>query len=68
MKGVEIMWNSYGNPVIQKVFGIPILLNMTQVFKTGPGYTIKEIARYIPLTNTLIVKGIKKRIIEWLSS
>ena len=23
MKGVEIMWNSYGNPIIQKVFGIP---------------------------------------------
>ena len=29
MKGLEIMWNSYGNPIIQKVFGIPVRLNMT---------------------------------------
>ena len=36
MKGIEVMWNSYGNPVIQKVFGIPVILNMTQTFKTGP--------------------------------
>ena len=36
MKGVEIMWNSYGNSVIQKVFGIPVILNLTQTFKTGP--------------------------------
>lgn len=29
MKGVEIMWNSYVNRVIRKVFGIPVILNMT---------------------------------------
>jgi hypothetical protein len=45
MKGAEIMWNSYGNPIIQKVFGIPLIFNMTQTFKTGPGYTIKEVAK-----------------------
>jgi hypothetical protein len=67
MKGVEIMWNSYGNPVIQKVFGIPIILNMTQAFKTGPGYTLKEIARYIPLNKKSILKTIKEKIIGWLS-
>jgi uncharacterized membrane protein (UPF0136 family) len=67
MKGVEIMWNSYGNPVIQKVFGIPIILNMTQAFKTGPGYTLKEIATYIPLNKKSIVKTIKEKIIGWLS-
>jgi hypothetical protein len=67
MKGVEIMWNSYGNPVIQKVFGIPIILNMTQALKTGPGYTVEEIARYIPLNNKSILKTIKKKIIDWLS-
>jgi hypothetical protein len=43
MKGVEITWNSYGNPIIQQVFGIPVIFNMTQTFKTGPGYTLKEI-------------------------
>jgi len=67
MKGVEIMWNSYGNPVIQKVFGIPIILNMTQAFKTGPGYTLKEIATYIPLNKKSILKTIKEKIIGWLS-
>jgi len=67
MKGVEIMWNSYGNPVIQKVFGIPIILNMTQAFKTGPGYTLKEITRYIPLNNKSVLKNIKEKIIDWLS-
>ena len=67
MKGVEIMWNSYGNPVIQKVVGIPIILNMTQTFKTGPGYTLNEISNYIPLNNTSLVQYIKKKVIKWLS-
>lgn len=48
MKGLEIMWNSYGNAVTQRVFGILVILNITQTFKTGPGYTLKEIANYIP--------------------
>lgn len=68
MKGIEIMWNSYGNPVIQKIFGIPVILNMTQSFKTGPGYTLQEIRDYIPLSKTSLVKAIKKKIIDWLSS
>ncbi len=67
MKGVEIMWNSYGNPVIQKVFGIPFILNMTQAFKTGPGYTVEEIAKYIPLNTKSILKATKEKIIDWLS-
>ena len=67
MKGVEIMWNSYGNPVIQKVFGIPVILNMTQTFKTGPGYTLQEIRNYIPLNNSSLLKSIKTKIIDWLS-
>ena len=67
MKGVEIMWNSYGNPVIQKVFGIPVILNMTQTFKTGPGYTLKEIHNYILLNNTSLLKSVKNKIIKWLS-
>ena len=67
MKGVEIMWNSYGNPVIQKVFGIPVILNMTQTFKTGPGYTLKEIRNYIPLNNTSLLKSIKNKVIKWFS-
>ena len=66
MKGVEIMWNSYGNPVIQKIFGIPIILNMTQTFKTGSGYTVKEISDYISLNNTSLLKSIKDRLINWL--
>lgn len=67
MKGVEIIWNSYGNPVIHKVFGIPVILNMTQTFKTGPGYTLQEIRNYIPLNNTSLVKSIKNKLIKWLS-
>jgi hypothetical protein len=67
MKGVEIMWNSYGNPVIEKVFGIPLIFNMTQTFKTGPGYTIGEIIRYIPVNNKSVLKTIKEKIISWLS-
>lgn len=68
MKGFEIMWNSYGNPVIQKVTGITVILNITKTFKTGPGYTIKEIRNYIPLNNTSLVKYIKKKLIKLLSS
>ena len=67
MKGVEVMWNSYGNPVIQKVFGMPVILNMTQTFKIGPGYTIQEIRDYIPLNNTSLLKFIKNKVIKWLS-
>ena len=67
MKGVEMMWNSYGNPVIQKTVGIPVILNMTQTFKTGPGYTLKEIRNYIPLNNTSLLTYIKKKVIKWLS-
>ena len=71
MKGVEVMWNSYGNSVIQKVFGIPVILNMTQTFKTGPGYTLNEISNYIPLNNTSLLKSIKNsiknKVIKWLS-
>ncbi len=67
MKGVEMMWNSYGNPIIQKVFGIPVILNMTQTFKTGPGYTIQEVAQYISINNKSLVKSIKDKIINWLS-
>lgn len=37
MKCLEIMLNSYGNSVVQKVFGILFILNATQTFKTGPG-------------------------------
>lgn len=67
MKGVEIIWNSYGNPVIHKVFGIPVILNMTQTFKTGSGYTVQEIRNYIPLNNTSLLKSIKNKVIKWLS-
>lgn len=69
MKGLEIMWNSYGNMAVQKVFGIPVILNMTQTFKTGPGYTIQEISRYAPFNKKSIFKvlknKIKEKIINW---
>ena len=67
MKGFEMIWNSYGNPVIHRVFGITVILNMTQTFKTGPGYTLEEIRNYIPLNKTSLVKSIKNKIIKWLS-
>ena len=67
MKGVEIMWNSYGNPIIQKVFGIPVILNMTQTFKTGPGYTVEEVARYISLNKKSLVEATREKLINWLS-
>jgi hypothetical protein len=67
MKGVEIMWNSYGNSVTQKLFKIPTILNMTQTFKTGTGYTIPEIAKHIKFNKKSILRSIKDRIIKWLS-
>ncbi len=67
MKGVGIMWRLYANPVIQKVFGIPLILNMTQTFKTGSGSTIQEIRNYIQLNKTSLIKAIKGKIIKWLS-
>ena len=62
MKGVEIMWNSYGNPIIQKVFGIPFILNMTQTFKTGPGYTVEEVAKYISFNKQSFLKFLQDRV------
>jgi hypothetical protein len=67
MKCVEIMWNSYGNSVTQKLFGIPTILNMTQTFKTGTGYTIPERAKHIKFDKKSILRSIKDRIIKWLS-
>lgn len=67
MKGVEMMWNSYGSSVIQKIFGIPVILNMTQTFKTGPGYTVEEIVKYISLDNKSLLRAMKNKIIHWLS-
>ena len=64
MKGVEIMWNSYGNMVVQKVFGMPVILNMTQTFKTGPGYTFKEISKYASINKESVFKVIKRKIKE----
>jgi len=68
MKGVEVMWNSYMNPSIQRIFGIPVILNMTQTFKTGPGYTVQEMARYIRFNKTSVVRRMKDKIINWLSN
>ena len=67
MKGVEILWNSYGNSVTQKLFGLPTILNMTQTFKTGPGYTIQEVAKYMSFNQTSLFRNIKDRIIKLLS-
>jgi len=67
MKGVEIMWNSYGNSVTQKLFGIPTILNMTQTLKTGPGYTIPEIYKYVNFDQKSVFRHIKDKIIKWLS-
>jgi hypothetical protein len=67
MKGIEIFWNSYANPVIIKVFGIPVIFNMTQSLKTGPGYTMQEISSYIPVSKRSVLKTVKERIIKWLS-
>ena len=64
MKGVEIMWNSYGNMAVQKVFGMPVILNMTQTFKTGPGYTLKEISEYASISKESIFQVIKRKIKE----
>jgi hypothetical protein len=37
---------------------------MTKAFKTRPGYTLKEISRYIPLNNKSILKTMKDKIIQ----
>jgi len=64
MKGVEIMWNSYGNMAVQKVVGMPVILNMTQTFKTGPGYTLKEISEYASISKESVFQVIKRKIKE----
>jgi len=66
IKCVKIMWNSYGNPVIQKVFGIPVILNMTKTLKVGPGYSVKQIGRYITFNKKSFIKAMKEKIISWL--
>lgn len=42
MKGCELTWNVYITPLTQRLFGMPVILNMTQTFKTGVGYTLQE--------------------------
>jgi hypothetical protein len=56
IKGVEIMWNSYANPVIQKVFGIPVTLNLTQTLKTGQyqATLLKKLFNTFRLTKNLL--------------
>lgn len=67
MKGVEIMWNSYGNRLTQNIFGIPTILNMTQTFKTGPGYTVHEVAKYIKFNRKGFIKHAANKMIKFLS-
>ena len=67
MKCLEVTWNAYGNPVIHKTLGIPVILNLTQTFKTGTGYTLKEVAKYIPMNKTSLVRSIKNKLIQWLN-
>jgi len=66
MKGVELIWNRYANPISQQLFGIPIILNMTQTYKTGSGYTIKEMAAHVHFNRTSVLKKVKKAIIRLL--
>lgn len=63
LKGMETLWNSYINRSVQKIFGIPIILNMTQAFKTGQGYTIEEVSRYIDVNK----KSIIHTLFKWFS-
>ena len=67
MRGVELLWNSYGNPVVYRLFGFPLIMNMTQIFKTGHGYTLQEIAQYIPANRTSIIDACKEKLIKWLN-
>lgn len=39
----------------------PMLLNMTQSFKTGPGYTVEEVMQHIKFNKTSILKQVKKK-------
>jgi hypothetical protein len=64
IKGIEIMWNSYENMAVQNVFGIPVILNMTQTFKTGPRYTFQEIFKYASINKESVFKVIKRKIKE----
>jgi hypothetical protein len=66
MKGVEIMWNSYGNWAIRQAFGFPVILNLTQTFKIEPGYTVKGIIDYVLLNNPSLFKKMKDKLIKWL--
>ena len=54
---------------VQKVFGMPVILNMTQTFKTGPGYTLKEISEYASISKEsifqVIKRKIKEKIVKW---
>jgi len=55
------MLNSYGNMAVQKVFGMPVILNMTQIFKTKIGYTFKEISKYALIDKESVFKVIKSK-------
>jgi hypothetical protein len=39
---------------------------MTQTFKTGPGYTIPEIRKYISNNKKSILKLVKDKVTHWL--
>jgi len=40
---------------------------MTQTFKTGPGYNLQEVSKYINFNKKSLFRNIKDRIIKWLS-
>lgn len=65
MQLLEMVWNAHANDVIQRVFGIPVILNMTQTFKTGPGYTVDEVAKYVSIHRKSLLGIIKDRIKKW---
>ena len=58
------MWNSYANPLIQDVAEIPVILNMTQAFKTGPSYTVTEFVQYISYNKDSLSKIVKNKLVK----
>lgn len=66
MRGIELAWNTYVNAATVKLFGVPTILNLTQTFKTGPGYTIEEIRKYIPMKRKDVVRTFKDWLIKLL--
>jgi hypothetical protein len=61
----ESIYNTYASPVINRIFGIPTLLNYTKQARRGPGLDAQEATKMLgDLKKESIIKHMKCWVIK----